>query len=150
MKPVLAATAAALLLGMANMANAAGLCNCCGDSTVDSCTAACAPVKPAEGQCIAAVDYTADPGIGEGKNPLYDVPLRDMWLGNPDATQREAFRKLLEAARLGAESDRRAALKARARGQIDDAEAAVLAKRYDDAIVNYYLGMQAYRLSGHR
>jgi hypothetical protein len=52
---------------------------------------------------------------------------------------------LLETARKGAESDRRAALKAFSRRQIDKAQADKRSKRYDDAMINYYLGAKAYR-----
>lgn len=147
MRPVLAAIAAALLLGANSSANAAGFCNCCGDGTVAACAAACASIDIVNGQCTATVDYDADYGIGEGQNPLYNIPLRKLWLGSPNASEREAFRRLLERAREGVEADRRLSLHAQARGEIDGATVAAHAKRYDDAIVNYYLGMQAYRSS---
>jgi hypothetical protein len=85
--------------------------------------------------------------IGPDKNPLYDIPLRNTWL-DPSRTQElEAFRQLLESARKGAESDRRLALRAFRSGKIDGSKARSLAGRYDDAMVNYYLGVQAYRLA---
>lgn len=141
------AAAAAALLAFAASSSAASLCNCCGNSMADSCATACAPVKPPQGQCVATVDYQGTLEIAAGLNPLYDIPLRTMWLGTPARADLEVLRRLLETARRGAEMDRKAALKARRRGKIDDVEAGRLAKRYDDAMVNYYLGMQSYRLA---
>src|SRR5436190_230631 len=89
---------------------AASLCNCCGASTAANCQASCAPVKLAESQCVATVDFAGKPEIGEGKNPLYDMSLRNMWIGSPNSDQLESFRKLLELSRKGAEADRRLAL----------------------------------------
>jgi hypothetical protein len=128
-------------------AASASLCNCCGDKTEASCSTACAAVKPAKGQCIATVDFAAEADVGPNVNPLYNVPLRNMWLGTPSRNQLESFRRLLEKARKGAESDRKLALRAKASGKIDEATAQSRAARYDDAMVNYYLGIQAYRLS---
>ena len=139
------ATAGAMVL-LTTAAQAASLCNCCGASTVSSCATACSPVKPAAGQCVATVDYAGPAKIADGVNPLYDVPLRNMWLDGAKPSQLELFRRLLEKSRRGAESDRRKALRAHARNKIDGAEAVLLAKRYDGALVNYYLGMQSYRI----
>jgi hypothetical protein len=125
-------------------ASAASLCNCCGSSTAANCQAVCAPVKPVEGQCVATVDFAGKGEIAEGVNPIYDLSLRNMWLGSPNTDQLEAFRKLLELSRKGAESDRRAALRQFAKGKIDKAAADAAAKRYDDAIVNYFLGFHSY------
>ena len=143
MKRIVAA--AALLLTASLPAGAAALCNCCGSGTSRTCEAACAAVSPSGGQCQAAVDYAGMSDIGPGQNPLYEMSLNNLEIGAPSRIQLEQFRKLLEQARLGAESDRRAALADRRSGKIDDAAAAALAKRYDDAMVNYYLGLQAYR-----
>jgi hypothetical protein len=125
-------------------ASAASLCNCCGNSTAANCQAVCAPVKPAEGQCVATVDFAGKAEIGAGANPLYSMSLRNMWLGSPTADQLESFRKLLELSRKGAEADRRAALRLYARGKIDRAAVDAATKRYDDAIVNYFLGFHSY------
>jgi len=73
------------------------------------------------------------------------VPLRNLWIGSPNRKQLEAFRRLLELARKGVEKDRKMALKQRRQGKIDAAAAAAAAKRYDEAIVNYYLGLRSYR-----
>lgn len=144
---LLAFAGAAALLAIATSASGANLCNCCGASTAANCATACAPIKPVEGQCVAAIDYAGAPEIAEGQNPLYGMSLRNVWLGTPKRTDLEAFRRLLEAARRGAEKDRKAALRAYARKQIDQTEAARRAKRYDDAVVNYYLGLQSYRMA---
>lgn len=146
MKSLLAVAIGLSLLG-GGTASAASLCNCCGVLTVQSCAATCEAVKPPAGQCVAGVDYEAKADIGPDRNPLYDISLRNMWLGTPDEAGLEAFRRLLERSRLGAESDRKAALRAEASGKIDRQTALDKAKRYDDAIVNYYLGIQAFRLA---
>ena len=145
MKLALAA-AVTTMFALTAPAGAASLCNCCGASTVSSCATACSPVKPAAGQCVATVDYAGTAKIADGVNPLYDVPLRNMWLDGAKPSQLELFRRLLEKSRRGAEADRRKALRAHARNKIDGAEAVLLAKRYDGALVNYYLGMQSYRI----
>ena len=140
-----------LLAGLAGVVwmtastSAASLCNCCGASTEQSCAAVCEPVKPPEGQCVPAVDYTGTATIGPNVNPLYDTTLRNIWLGTPGFGELESFRKLLEAARKGVERDRKASLQAFARREIDQAAADAAAKLYETAIVNYYLGLQAYR-----
>jgi hypothetical protein len=136
---------AGAMMVLAASASAASLCNCCGASTAARCAPVCAPVKPAEGQCVATVDYGGRAKIRAGINPLYDVSLRNIWLGSPKRTELEAFRRLLERARRGVEKDRRASLRAYARGKIGQAAATARAKRYDDAIVNYYLGLRSYR-----
>ena len=126
-------------------AAAAGLCNCCGAGTEQSCAAVCEPIKPVQGQCVAAVDYGGSATIAPNINPLYDISLRNVWLGTPKFDELESFRKLLEAGRKGVERDRRTTLQAFARRDLDKAAADAAAKRYDAAIVNYYLGLQAYR-----
>lgn len=143
----LSAVAIGLFCLGSDVSVAASLCNCCGGQTVQSCATACEAVKPAEGQCVATVDYFAAPDIAPDRNPLYDISLRNMWLGTPDRAGLESFRRLLEKSRRGAERDRKEALSAHARGKIDDDTASAKARRYDDAIVNYYLGIQAFRLA---
>ena len=98
-----------------------------------------------QGQCVPAVDYAGTAAVGPNVNPLYDTTLRNIWLGTPSFGELESFRKLLEAARKGVERDRKASLQAFARREIDRAAADQAAKRYETAIVNYYLGLQAYR-----
>lgn len=145
MKLKLLSALVVLVAGIAPV-QSANLCNCCGDSgTAASCADACAPLKPAAGQCVATVDFAGNAEIGEGINPLYDVPLQNVWLGSARREELEVFRRLLETARKGAETDRRTALKAYSRGKIDQAEADKRARRYDDAMINYYLGAKAYR-----
>ena len=139
-----AVVATGAMLFLAGPASSASLCNCCGVSTAANCQAACAPVKPAEGQCVATADYTGKAEISEGVNPLYDMWLRNLWLGTPSREELESFRRLLEQARKGAEADRKASLREFAEGKIDRATADARAKRYDDAIVNYFLGFHSY------
>ena len=139
------APALAVLLLAALPASAASLCNCCTTGTSEACASVCAPLKPAEGLCLPAVDFAGTAAIGDGQNPLYDVPLNSLDLKGTGRKDMESFRILLEGSRKGIEKDRRSALRERAKGMIDQAAAASAAKRYDDAMVNYYLGMNAYR-----
>jgi hypothetical protein len=128
-------------------ASAASLCNCCGDGTASSCATACAAVKPSPGQCIAAFNPEGESTIGPDQNPLYEISLRDFRIETANRSELEAFRRLLEKARKAAETDRKSALRAAKTGKIDEVKAQSLAKRYDDGMVNYYLGIQAYRLA---
>ncbi len=130
-------------------AAAADLCNCCGVAAAGSCASACQAVEIDAGQCIPTVDFNGKAEIGPGKNALYEFSLRNLQVSRTDHGSMEAFRRLLEKLRRGAEADRKAALRDRRRGGIDEAEASLRANRYDDAIVNYYLGAQAYRLAKH-
>lgn len=150
MTRVLGFTTIIFLLSL-SPANAANLCSCCaGQDAAESCSATCAATSPEEGQCLAAVDFAGAATIEPGINPLYDVSLRDLRLGDVNRGQAEAFRRLLETARRGAEADRRRALRSRARGEISTDEARRLAQRYDAAIVNYYLGIDAFRSSAQK
>jgi hypothetical protein len=133
------------LMAAVNSAAAASLCNCCGAGTAQSCAAVCGKVDVPQGQCMAAVDFAGKPAISENVNPLYDVPLRNLRLGTTDGGEREDFRRLLEASRRGVEKDRRAALRAHARGKTDRAAMDASLARYEAAMVNYYLGIRAYR-----
>ncbi|MCB1380108.1 MAG: hypothetical protein KDK89_17325 [Alphaproteobacteria bacterium] len=145
MKSLLTSATLAVIVS-ATAAWSADLCKCCGETgTVNACARDCAPIKPAEGQCVATVDFAGKAVIAEGVNPLYDVPLQNVWLGNAGRLKLEDFRRLLEHARKGAEADRAKALKAVSLHKIDLEEATRRAKRYDDAIINYYLGVKAYR-----
>lgn len=144
MRAFVPAFAGALMFAAAS-ASAASLCNCCSSGTAEACTATCATVKPAEGMCIPAVDFAGSAKIGAGQNPLYDVPLKGLNITGASRSDLESFRRLLEKSRMGAERDRRLALRDLRHRRIDAAAAASAAKRYDDAIVNYFLGMYAYR-----
>ena len=126
---------------------AADLCNCCGEAAAQSCASACESIKPGAGQCIPTVDFLGKAEIAPGKNALYDFSLRNLKVSQGDDGSLELFRRLLEKLRRGAESDRKLALRERRVGKIDAATALTFAKRYDDAIVNYYLGAQAYQLA---
>lgn len=128
---------------------AADLCNCCGDTAAGSCAAACQAIEADAGQCIPTVDFEGKAEIGPGKNALYELSLRNLQVSRTDSGSLEEFRRLLEKLRRGAEADRRKALRDRRHGKIDETTANAFTNRYDDAIVNYYLGAQAYRLTKH-
>ena len=79
MKLTFAAMAAAVL-SHATPATAASLCNCCGSTTSQSCTNACAPVKPVDGQCVATVDYEGAAEISTSLNPFRQaLKLISIW-----------------------------------------------------------------------
>jgi hypothetical protein len=139
----LAILAGSMMIAAAS-ASAASLCNCCEDSTDASCSSVCATVKPVAGQCLATVDYSGTVEVGPGVNPLYGISLRDLEIGTPNAYEREMLRRLLEAGRRGAEKDRRQSMRDFARGKVSREDLDKLEKRYEDAIVNYFLGMRAY------
>ncbi|MBI2719614.1 MAG: hypothetical protein HY245_01170 [Rhizobiales bacterium] len=142
---VWALSAGVALLLLSPAAGAASLCNCCGEGTAASCAKTCETAKPPQGQCTVVVDYAGTAEISPGVNPLYGVSLRNLVVGTPDKVQSELLRRLLEAARRGAENDRRISFRDYERGKIDRAGAAANEKRYEDAIVNYFLGMDAWR-----
>jgi hypothetical protein len=125
--------------------NAASLCNCCSTGGAESCSAVCAPVKPATGQCVAVMDYAGEAVIADGDNPLYGISLLGLSLKDAVRADLEGVRRLLENSRRGVEKDRKASARDFRKGKIDDATLAANAKRYEDAIVNYYLGLRAYR-----
>ena len=125
--------------------NAASLCNCCATGGAESCSAVCAPVKPAPGQCVAMVDYAGEAVIADGVNPLYGVSLLGLDLRDAQRPELEGVRRLLEDSRRGVEKDRKASARDFRKGKIDNATLAAHSKRYEDAIVNYYLGLRTYR-----
>jgi hypothetical protein len=133
-----------LLLASAPV-NAAGLCNCCATGIAESCSSVCAPVKPATGQCVAKVDYAGEAVIIDGDNPLYGISLLTLDLKDAMRPELEGVRRLLEDSRRGVEKDRKISARDFRNGKIDDAGLAANTKRYEDAIVNYYLGLRAYR-----
>jgi hypothetical protein len=126
-------------------ANAANLCNCCTTGVAQSCSAVCAPAKPVSGQCVAMVDYAGEATVAEGENPLYGISLRSISLGDAVRPQLEGFRRLLEMARRGAEKDRKASTRDFRKHRIDEATVQTNIQRYESAVVNYYLGLRAYR-----
>jgi len=91
------------------------------------------------------VDYTAEAIIADGDNPLYGVSLLSLDLKDAVRPELEGVRRLLEDSRRGVERDRKASARDFRKGRIDDAALAANTKRYEDAIVNYYLGLRAYR-----
>jgi hypothetical protein len=133
-----------LLLASAPV-NAASLCNCCATGTAEICSTVCAPAKPAPSQCVARVDYTGEAVIADGDNPLYGISLLGLDLNNAARPELEGVRRLLEDSRRGVEKDRKTSALDFRKGKIDDAGLATNTKRYEDAIVNYYLGLRVYR-----
>ena len=125
--------------------NAASLCNCCATGGAESCIAVCAPAKPAPSQCVAKVDYAGEAVIADGDNPLYGISLLGLDLNDAARPELEGVRRLLEDSRRGVEKDRKSSARDFRKGKIDDAALAVNTKRYEDAIVNYYLGLRVYR-----
>jgi hypothetical protein len=125
--------------------NAASLCNCCATGTAETCSTVCAPVKPAPGQCVARVDYAGEAVIADGENPLYGISLLGLDLNDAVRPELEGVRRLLEDSRRGVEKDRKASARDFRKGKIDGAGLAANTQRYEDAIVNYYLGLRAYR-----
>ena len=125
--------------------NAASLCNCCATGVAENCSTVCAPAKPDPGQCIARMNYAGEAVIADGENPLYGISLLGLDLDNAMRPELEGVRRLLEASRRGAEKDRKNSERDFRTGKIDDAALVVNTKRYEDAIVNYYLGLRAYR-----
>lgn len=125
--------------------NAASLCNCCATGIAESCNPVCASTKPAPGQCVARVDYAGEVVIADGDNPLYGISLLGLDLTDAVRPELEGVRRLLEDSRRGVEKDRKISARDFRKGKIDDAALAVSTKRYEDAIVNYYLGLRAYR-----
>jgi hypothetical protein len=125
--------------------NAASLCNCCTTGIAENCSAVCTSAKPEIGQCIAKVDYTGEAVIADEDNPLYGISLLTLDLKDAMRPELEGVRRLLEDSRRGVEKDRKTSTLDFRNGKIDDAGLAGRTKRYEDAIVNYYLGLRAYR-----
>ena len=143
--------AATILLGMGSSgAFAAAFCDCCASPLSVSCAAACAAIAEPGGQCLVAVDVSGKERIGPDQNPLYSLKFGTLRLKDPSREEREALRRLLEKAREAAESDREKALADQKTGRIDSETAAQRARRYDDAMVNYYLGQQVYRSTARK
>jgi hypothetical protein len=144
MRALLGLAGAVLFLASIS-ANAASLCNCCTTGVLASCVSVCAAAKPSASRCIALVDLEGETTIAPGENPLYGISILDISLRDATRSQLESFRKLLETARRGVEKDRKASVRDFKKHKIDESTAAANAKRYEDAVVNYYLGLQAYR-----
>ena len=125
--------------------NGANLCNCCATGVAESCSVVCSAAKPVSDQCVALVDYAGEATIAAGENPLYGISLRSISLEDAMRPQLEGFRKLLEMARRGAEKDRKASAGDFRKHKIDVATVQANTERYESAVVNYYLGLRAYR-----
>lgn len=91
------------------------------------------------------IDFAGEATIAPGENPLYGISLLDLSLEDATRPQLEGLRKLLENSRRGLEKDRKASIQDFRKHKIDAATAQANGKRYEDAIVNYYLGLRAYR-----
>ena len=144
MRALLGLAAMGLILATTSV-NGASLCNCCASGVAESCSAVCASAKPAPSQCVAMVDFAAEATIADGINPLYDISLRSISFEDAGRQQLESFRKLLETARRGLEKDRKASRSDFRKHRIDEAGFKANTQRYEDAVVNYYWGLRAYR-----
>jgi hypothetical protein len=91
------------------------------------------------------VDYAGEATIAAGEIPLYGISLRSISLEEPMRPQLESFRRLLEMGRRGVEKDHITSARDFRKGKIDEAAVKVNSQRYEDVIVNYYLGLRAYR-----
>jgi hypothetical protein len=81
----------------------------------------------------------------DGDNPLYGISLLGLDLKDAVRPDLEGVRRLLENSRRGVEKDRKASARDFRKGRIDNATLAANIKRYENAIVNYYLGLRIYR-----
>ena len=108
---------------------AADLCNCCATGVAGSCSAVCAPAKPASGQCVAMVDYAGEAVIADGDNPLYGISLISLDLKDAMRPELEGVRRLLEESRRGVEKDRKMSARDFRKGKIDDATLATNTQR---------------------
>ncbi|MDP1699762.1 MAG: hypothetical protein Q8L53_02225 [Aestuariivirga sp.] len=91
------------------------------------------------------MDYTGEAVIADGENPLYGFSLLSLDLSDAALPELEGVRRLLENSRRGVEKDRKTSARDFRTGRIDASTLAVNTKRYENAIVNYYLGLRAYR-----
>ena len=94
---------------------------------------------------MAMVDFAGQATIAPGENPLYGISLLGLSLEDATRPQLEDLRKLLENSRRELEKDRKASIRDFRKRKMDDVAAKANGKRYEDAIVNYYLGLRAYR-----
>ncbi len=83
--------------------------------------------------------------IADGVNPLYGISLLGIEMKDALQPELEGVRRLLEDSRRGVEKDRKISALDFRKGKIDAAALAANTKRYEDAIVNYYLGLRVYR-----
>lgn len=82
--------------------------------------------------------------IADGNNPLYGISLL-LKIEDAMRPELEGVRRLLEDSRRGAEKDRKMSARNFGKGKIDEAAVKANTQRYEDAIVNYYLGLRTYR-----
>ena len=91
------------------------------------------------------VDYAGQAVIANGDNPLYGISLLNLDIDDAMRPELEEVRRLLEDLRPGAEKDRKFSARDFRKSKIDEAAVKASTERYEDAIVNYYLGPRAYR-----
>jgi hypothetical protein len=91
------------------------------------------------------VDYAGEAVTANGDNPLYGISLLNLDIGDAMRPELEEVRRLLEDLRRGAEKDCKISARDFRKGKIDEAAVKASTERYEDAIVNYYLGLRAYR-----
>jgi hypothetical protein len=139
MKWVIASLAFFLIAGTG--AKAATLCACCGSATSQVCEQPCSSVSSFPNQCQVILRNDAIPGDQAEANLLYDISIQRLKLEPGDLAAQETVRRILENARLAAESDRRQVVNSLNQKTINQDEAERLASRYRRAMVNYYLGM---------
>lgn len=144
MRALLGLAAMGLFLATAS-ANGAGLCNCCASDNSENCAAACSAIKVVPGQCSVVASFAGKKTITTEANPLYGISLRNLSLVDTTRPQLEDLRKLLENSRRGLEKDRKASKRDFLKHKIDEAAFKANTLRYEDAVVNYYWGLRAYR-----
>ena len=84
------------------------------------------------------VEYAGEAIIADGANPIHGISLLNVDIG-------DAMRPELEEVRRLTEKDRKISARDFRKGKIDEAAVKANTQRYEDAIVNYYLGLRAYR-----
>lgn len=141
---VLAAVAA--FPAMSGGSQALSLCNCCATQQAEQCSAACAAMSFAPGQCPSFVDYAPAkkrPVI----NPLYGMSLKEISLGEPNERQLESWRRFLERYRRHAVKAYKKAAKKYRKGRLNDADMASAKALLNQALVNYNHGIRAYEVA---
>ena len=144
MRAFLGLAAIGLFLATAS-ANGASLCNCCVSDNSENCAAACSVVKSVPGQCSVVASFAGKKTISTEGNSLYGISLRNLSLVDTTRPQLEDLRKLLENLRRELEKDRKAMMRDYRKHKINEAAFKASTQLYEDAIVNYYSGLRAYR-----
>jgi hypothetical protein len=142
--PALVAIAAWLV--STGSGEALNLCNCCATQQAEQCTAACARMTLAPGQCPAVVDYSPAKKR-PASNPLYGMSLMEISLGEPTGAQLESWRRFLERYRRRAVSDYEIAAEKFRKGRLDKSALASARALLNKAMVNYNHGIRAYEVA---